>query len=126
MAKILQRAVRIDTRAFIQECAFIRKLRQKRLQALESTPMCCNSRCASVRGSTVHVYILQETKELAFGSNTLKEEFRALCQAIATITQNVTHEVIDELFKEILSRVINSMMNSLINNGAMMDRIIRC
>ncbi len=34
VAKILQRAVRIDTRAFIQECAYIGKLRQKRLLVL--------------------------------------------------------------------------------------------
>ncbi len=35
VAKILQRAVRIDACAFIQECAYIIKLRQKRLHALE-------------------------------------------------------------------------------------------
>ncbi len=35
VAKILQCAVQIDAHAFIQECAIIRKLHQKKLQALE-------------------------------------------------------------------------------------------
>ncbi len=53
VAKILQRAVRIDARAFIQECAYIRKLLQRGYMRLNN-----NSRCASVRGSTVYIFFV--------------------------------------------------------------------
>ncbi len=43
MAKILQRAVRIDARAFIQECVYIRKLRQRGYRRLNIRP------CAAIR-----------------------------------------------------------------------------
>ena len=65
---------------------------------------------------------LQETRDSTLCNETLKEDFKMLCQE-ATQRQPNQIELIDELFKELLSRVINTTMNSLLHDGAMMDRI---